>query len=84
MPRYEPTEYLLAEDEDGLPSVVCQRAKQRDGSVRWKVRSGPVVLSKDGTWQYEPRPSSRTDDFLAWCRFDSLDEAIAAWEALPK
>jgi hypothetical protein len=47
---------------------------------RWAVRQNSSCLSKDGEWEYEHRPSSRDDEFYARCRFDSLDEALAAVE----
>ncbi len=37
--------------------------------------SGQEVLTRDGQWVWEPRPSSRSDEFIALTRFD-LDEAL--------
>jgi len=51
---------------------------QRDGSIKWAVRRLGDCLDKDGYWRYEPQPSSRDDEFLAQCRFDSPEEALAA------
>lgn len=47
------------------------------GNNLWCVvdRSG-LVLNADGEWEYEPNPSSRTDDFKARTRF-SLEQAFA-------
>lgn len=37
---------------------------------RWAIRRGPACLSAMGTWEYEPIPSERDEDFLAAFRFD--------------
>jgi hypothetical protein len=55
------------------------------GPGSWAVlmRAG-MCLGADGEWDYEPRPSSREDDWLASHRF-SLDDALAlAREHAPK
>ena len=38
------------------------------------------VLNREGKWEWEPQPSSRDEDFLARCRFASLEEAVKAYE----
>ena len=45
------------------------------GGGTWAVAQGGSVLAADGLWEWEPMPSSRTDDFIARTRF-SLDEAL--------
>lgn len=61
-----------------LPSgISVERSMQRDGSYLWAVRDGfKKCLSKNGEWDYEPFPSSRTDEWLAAHRFTSASEAI--------
>jgi hypothetical protein len=54
------------------------RAKQRTGPDKWKAIHGGYCLTKSGEWEWEPMPSSRTDDFIERCRFDSAQEAIDA------
>lgn len=44
---------------------------------KWAVVDNGV-LNKDLQWEYEPMPSSRTDEFIARTRFDSIDEALRA------
>ncbi|TYB69669.1 hypothetical protein FXF51_05775 [Nonomuraea sp. PA05] len=44
------------------------------GRGLWAVLDGPFALDADGRKDYEPRPSSREDDWLATHRFD-LDTA---------
>lgn len=41
----------------------------------WSVYEGGMVLNVDGNWEYDPLPSSRTDEFKARTRF-SLEEAF--------
>lgn len=53
------------------------QAQQRDGSTRWKVSDGIAVLNIHGDWEFEPSPSTRDDGFLARCRFDSPQAALA-------
>ena len=51
---------------------------------RWAVRQGGSCLSVDGSWEYEPLPSSRDDAFYARFRFLSLEAAVAAFDASRK
>ena len=51
------------------------------GNGKWAVVDGYNVLNRYGEWKFEPSPSSRTDEWLALCRFDSAQEAIAAAQA---
>jgi hypothetical protein len=46
---------------------------------KWAVRYGQCCLNKDSEWEREPSPSYRTAKFCARCRFDSLGDAIAAF-----
>lgn len=44
----------------------------------WAVLDCGFVLNKDGVWEYEPMPSSRDDEFLDRCRFDTFEDAVKA------
>ncbi len=44
----------------------------------YAVRYEGSCLNKDGEMEWEPRPSSRTEDFYNRCRFDNLDDAMEA------
>lgn len=46
------------------------------GDNLWCVSNDSSVLNTNGEWEWEPMPSSRTDEFIAATRF-SLDEALA-------
>ena len=61
-----------------LPNgTTVERTMQRDGSFLWAVRDGfENCLSKSGEWDYEPFPSSRTEEWLDQHRFSSAREAI--------
>lgn len=37
---------------------------------KFAVKHGGMVLTKEGEWEYEPMPSSRTDEFKERTRFD--------------
>jgi len=43
---------------------------------KYAVTRDSEVLAKDGAWEYEPMPSSRTDEFIERTRFNSFDEAF--------
>ncbi len=65
--------------------VTLRRMKQMDGSIRWGIYGGgDLALAKDGTWDYEPMPSSRTDEYLAAHRWASFDDAWVTAENAAK
>lgn len=48
----------------------------------WAVKNGTrECLNKNGVWEFEPRPSERSDEFIERTRFDCLDQAFAALES---
>lgn len=57
---------------------------QLNGKTLYAVRHRSYVLSTDGRWFYEPRPSNRTDEFLALCRFETFEEAGEAMLRQPQ
>ncbi len=58
---------------------VIERCSQRDQSYKWAIRRNGSCLNNEGEWEYEPMPSSRDDDFMARCRYDSAESAYATW-----
>jgi uncharacterized protein YaiE (UPF0345 family) len=54
------------------------------GEGRWAVMWHGDALTVDGEWEFEPRSSSRDDDYLARCRFDLPTALRLAREAAPK
>ncbi|ONH58342.1 hypothetical protein CcI49_23085 [Frankia sp. CcI49] len=49
-----------------------------NGGTGWDTAE---VLNRDGQWEWEPRPSERTEDFVARTRFP-FDEAKALVDEL--
>lgn len=56
---------------DNGEELFITRTTQRDGSCLWKVYNDneQMTLNRDLEWEFEPRPSSRTDEYLARNRF---------------
>lgn len=48
------------------------------GHGRWAARHHSQALGRDGSWDWEPSPSNRDDDWLDQHRWDSAEEAIEA------
>lgn len=64
------------DDPIGPPRIVRHTSPFYEG-VKWGVNwRSHYVLGKDGTWDYEPLPSSRDDDFYREFRFDSVEDAL--------
>lgn len=53
---------------------------EKVATSRWAVRHLGECLNKNGEYEPEPQPSSRGDEFLDRCRFDSPEDAYVAWE----
>jgi len=63
-------------------TLTVQSMSQLDGRTLWKIADGfGNVLNKQGEWEWEPMPSSRDDEFLARCRYATLDDVLAAMSA---
>lgn len=76
---YPVTRWEIGKDESGL--IFLDVKYQIDGSRKYAIYryEGSLVLNKDGQWEYEPLPSSRSDDYLARCRFESPAKALEVW-----
>ena len=61
--------------EAGLEEAGLEVTLEIRSKGLWAVTYMGYCLSKNRVWEYEPNPSSRTDEFLANTRF-SLDEAL--------
>lgn len=68
--------YTITDDSKRLSHGYEHIEVKHRGDNLWCVSNGSSVLNKNGEWEWEPQPSSRTDEFIAETRF-SLDEAIA-------
>jgi hypothetical protein len=60
-------------------TCIAGQGPHRPGEDTWAVRTRSWCLNRDGEWEHEPIPSSRTAEFFARCRF-SLGEALALAE----
>lgn len=71
--------YVVSRIPDDSPdhSVWSVRV-EATGHGRWAVRNASRCLNKQGEWEYEPSPSSRTDEWLSTVRWDVADDAISA------
>ena len=73
---------VLAYELDSWENVIDVRLEsvgQLDGSEKWAIREEGCCLNKQGEWEFEPLPSSRTDDFYDRCRWDTADAALEFW-----
>lgn len=75
--RVTPTRYVVCAlpEDDENSQVWSLTVEYRGPGDLWAVMHLSYCLSRSGQWDYEPQPSSRTDDFKATHRFP-LDEAI--------
>ena len=75
--------YGLSFDENRLQWVTIEATKydeQTNEPITWAVRRGGSVMSKfTGSFDYEPLPSSRDDDFFDEYRFSTPEEAAECW-----
>jgi len=62
--------------------VTIRRMGQISGPDKFSVNFRSLCLNKNSEWEFEPIPSSRDDEFLERCRFDSFEEAVLALEKL--
>lgn len=83
--RVLPVAFLVTRLTDDGPDQETWSARvEATGHGRWAVRNGSRCLSKALTWDYEPMPSSREDEWLDEHRWDDSAEAtLAAIKAEP-
>ena len=72
-----PTTYRFKEHR----TITVEWRDGRDRHDLWAVVDCGLCFNNRGEWEYEPLPSSRTDEFLERCRFP-LDVALAAAHAI--
>ena len=70
--------YIKKPNSQSHDFIIVEACWQVDDSILWACRNRGMVLSKDGEWEYEPMPSSRTEAFLKRCRFKTLKAALKA------
>ncbi len=74
------TRYALAYDSADIVWATLEPIRQKVGPDKWAIRCPLGCLSKEGTFEYEEPPSRRDPAFMTNFRFDSAEEALAAWE----
>jgi hypothetical protein len=69
---------LRPETSKGRGDQIC--LERRDGfkGRRWAITKRGFVLNKLGEWEYEPIPSSRTEEWLETVRWETPEAARAA------
>jgi hypothetical protein len=72
------TSNLLAQNKS-ISEYECVVVEKRS-KTQWAICHGHDCLGKDGKWEYEPMPSSRSESFIQQTRFDSAQEALAFYE----
>lgn len=63
------------EDTPGVERVYIERRSAHT----WSICRAGLCLAQDGEWEYEPSPSSRSEEFIQSTRFDSLESAWNHW-----
>ncbi|MEK6829082.1 MAG: hypothetical protein AABY15_03065 [Nanoarchaeota archaeon] len=70
-------------DKSRMQWITIEATKFDDDHVTptsWAIRQGGFVMSKlTGSFDYEPMPSNRDDEFFAEYRFESPEEATECW-----
>lgn len=46
--------------------------------IRWAVLRDGFAWTKESAWEYEPMPSSRTEEYLKLARYNTLPQAMRA------
>ena len=64
--------------------MFIDKCHQLNGKTRYAVRHRSYVLSTDGRWFVEPRPSCRSDEFIARFRFETFEQAAEAMLRQPQ
>ncbi len=59
--------------------ITIEARDQTNGDRKWVLKMDEWVLGKDKDFHYEPRPSSRTDEFIENTRFDNINECHSFW-----
>lgn len=77
-----PVAWEHTDTDEHCPLLRLERCRGREGVVRYAIRQGGLCLNKNGKWEYEPLPSSRTEAFFRRCRWDRFEDAYAVFASL--
>lgn len=78
-----PIAYMISYDHAWGDMVTIKAVKfTNDGKpISWAIyHKGLCMSNADGSFQFEPNPSSRSNKFLKEFRFTSLDDAKATYD----
>jgi hypothetical protein len=73
---------IILKDKHPLEYPKIDRCGQIKGDDLFAVRMHGRCLNKEGKWEYEPIPSSRDEDFLSRCRFETFEAATRMVERI--
>lgn len=79
MVEITPIEFRVGTEEDarrGKALFICHRGNDR--FIITKSDHSRDVFNRKGEWEWEPRPSERTDEFINRTRFDLTEAMILA------
>jgi hypothetical protein len=76
----EPISFRIENGVDVNFQTTIDLVRDRDGNIKYAVRESGACLCHEGFWEYEPQPSSRTDEWKARFRFATLRDAVSAWK----
>lgn len=65
------SQFMVGRDRFNTPITIEKRSE-----TQWVLSNGSSVFNSFGEWEWEPFPSSRTQEFIARTRM-TLDEAFA-------
>ena len=71
-----PTKYVIVRNAGFEPPVITI---QHRGLTGWAIvcEDDGYVMNRDGEWEYEPQPSSRTAEFFLRTRYATAEDALA-------
>ncbi len=77
MQGFQPTRFEWTASVEEYNPHMTITIESRDGyeGRKWCIKQGSNCLGKDGHWEYEAQPSSRTDEFKERCRWDTPEQA---------
>jgi len=75
---------VMPKGYEEIEPVRIDMVRGRKGSVSYAVRQQGACMNAKGEWEFEPIPSSRTDEWLKEFRFSSWEDAAKAVERCVK
>jgi hypothetical protein len=70
--------YRIPSDDIFSQITIEERIQPLGKPSLWAVKRQSNVLNKHGDWEHEALPSSRDEEFITRCRFESAEHAAQA------